>query len=320
VQKWVTACVHTFMLWRADTWRPWHASAPESAITPPLKQTLQQGAYAMLSLVLGTLNNRAVDVLIGVFLGATVLGYVRLAWRVFDFVMQLALQPLVNVAISTFSALQADKARLHTGYRQMVAVSALLAFPLFLGMAAVAERVVPLVFGTQWQPAVVLMQVMSLLALPAVINSYFSPLMMSLGHNQVVFWQSIAQTVLSVTLTVLFAPWGVVWVLGAHVARAFTIMLLNLALQQRYARMQVAPAVVDILWPLLLAILMAAGVVAVGAVLPMQGWAGLAMLVGTGVILYSVLALALLWCAQTLAPHSVWAQLWHKAQHALKRI
>lgn len=295
MQRLTTNVMQTGILWSADDWRP-SLALHAKRHWGELRRALRMGTELMLGQLVLNLNTRMVDVMVGFFMGPVALGYLRIAWRIFDFILQFAINPVALVALTTFSRLQHEPARLRRAYLRMVEVAALGSCPVFFGLAAVAPHAVPLMFGAKWLPAVPLMQAMSLMALAAVINVLFAPLMTAVGRTDWLFRQGVVQVAMTLALTAIGAQWSVLTVVLAHALRAVLTSLYNLHLQGRFAAIE-ARAVLGALFPPF------TGAVLMGVTVwqldgwwigrHLSGWPQLIALVALGGILYAGIMLAL---------------------------
>lgn len=238
LQRLVAVILQSGLIWAFSPWRPKLLYNPFPAWRSGLA-LFHKGSLLMFGQLLQMFNTRAIDLLVGFFLGIVALGYLRIAWRISDFMLQFAIQPITNVALSSFSRLQNDRKRLQRAYIRMVQVTSLIAIPVFFGMGAIANNLIPLVFGTQWSPSISLMQITSLMAVAAVINMFFAPLMTAIGQNRIVLRQGIIQTVVSIMLTLLASQFHITIVMLAHVVRAWLVTALNLWLEKIHAHISI---------------------------------------------------------------------------------
>ena len=125
----------------------------------------------------------SIDLLIaGKLLGTTQLGYYSVA-------VQLALIPLdkmvstiAYVAFPALSKVQDDPAMLRRYYLKIVNVVAFASFPACWGIYLVAESAVPLVLSEKWLPAVLPLQILSMVTACRAIQTINAPLEMAVGR------------------------------------------------------------------------------------------------------------------------------------------
>jgi O-antigen/teichoic acid export membrane protein len=144
------------------------------------------------------------DLLIaGKILGKTQLGYYAIA-------VQLALMPLdkmastiSRVAFPAFSKVQGDPASLRHYYLKIVNFVAFASFPVCWGIFLVAESVVPLFLSEKWLPAILPMQILSIVTAFRAIHTMNAPLEMAVGRPEVTIRNSaIVASVLALSFII----------------------------------------------------------------------------------------------------------------------
>jgi PST family polysaccharide transporter len=154
-QQLASAACLTLVAWAATRWIP--------GIEWRLAELRELGRFSIHingGALLDFINRRSDDFLIGIFLGATALGYYSLAYKLLLTFTRLISSPVNSVAFSAFSRLQhepEERCRLFTRLAQLVAA---VAFPAFLGLAAVAPDLIRVGFGASWEPSVPVLQIL----------------------------------------------------------------------------------------------------------------------------------------------------------------
>lgn len=287
-QRLVLVLAMTAMVWASYRWLPaLHFSFGEA------KRLLRTGLDIMAATVMNMIGPRVVDAVVGLFLGVELLGQLRIAWRIVDFVNQLTFQPVLAVALSSLSRLQDDRAAVRRAFLRFVQISALATIPIFVGLALVAQPIFDLMLGEQWRPAVPLFQILVLVSLAAPINYFFAPAMIAVGATRTVFRQALLQLVLTVGLSVLAAQIGLRTVLSAHVLRAYIMSGFNIAALKRHCGLPVRDVLRTLVPALCAAVAMAACVLARQTFYPMGDvWIGLAADIALGAVVYGTVLLA----------------------------
>ena len=221
-QRLIVALVLTAMVWWSSPWRPKLRWATVDALS-----LARVGSDVSLVTVLQIANVRIIDVAVGYLFGPQILGQLRIAWRLFDFVMAVAVQPVVNVSLSALSRLQGNGAAMASATVRLIGVSGTALYPIFFGIAVVAPDVMPVLFGDKWDDAILFIQILSPISVAATINYFLSSALIAAGRTRWILWQALAQVILAVALTVASAPFGVVPVLVANVIRATIMALVN---------------------------------------------------------------------------------------------
>ncbi len=94
-------------------------------------------------------------VVVGGFLGATAVGYVTLVVRIVD-TLGFAMRVTWRLSIVSFGRVQSDLVRLRRGFEETMVLQTLAFAPLAAAFAVGAPRLIPLLFGSEWKPAVAL--------------------------------------------------------------------------------------------------------------------------------------------------------------------
>ena len=108
-------------------------------------------------------GSRNVDnLIVGRVLGTAALGFYGLAYRVMLFPIQRVTDVIGSVTLPTFAAMQDNPTRTAAAYLRSVRYLAAVIVPLTAGVAVSAHHVVPVLFGPQWEPAVLPLRILAL--------------------------------------------------------------------------------------------------------------------------------------------------------------
>lgn len=233
-------------------------------------------------------NVRLQELIAAAFLTPAAVGYIRLSWRCIDLVSQISVIPLASVSMATYARVNAEEGRMDEAYLSFIRLSSALAFPCFLGMAAVAPVLIPLAFGESWQPAVSVLQLLCFTAVPFVASSFMWPLMAAIkrpGRNLQI---STTQVVVGTVLSLAAAPFGVYAVTLSHLFRTYLVWPLALVFMHRDAGIHPRRVLTELSAPfcisLSMAIIVYAVAFAIGSLLP--EWAKLVLLITLGLVTY----------------------------------
>ncbi|WP_420137407.1 lipopolysaccharide biosynthesis protein [Sphingomonas sp.] len=214
------------------------------------------GAHMTLVTFLMSLNGRIFDFLLGFFMGPAAVGYMRVASRVLDMVTQFAVNPLTSVALPTLSRLQQDRPALSRAFIRLVRTSALMTFPAYFGLAIVAPDLVPLAFGRQWAASGELLSILCLSAIPITLQYFTWPAMAAVGRSDQASLGISAIVASATVITAIAAPFGLIAVVIAHVARTYLTLPLSMYLLRRSTGIESRPVLTAILHPLAAAVVM----------------------------------------------------------------
>jgi O-antigen/teichoic acid export membrane protein len=191
---------------------------------------VKQGATIFGTTLVLALNNRIHELITAIFLSPAAVAFIRMGWRMIDLVSQLAVIPFTSVALPTYARVQDDREALVKAYIGFVRVSACVAFPAFFGMSALAKPLISLLFGNQWDQAAVVLQVLSLIAVPFVTSSFMWPLLVALRKSHLGLNISLMQLTAGAVLSFLAGPLGLMVVAASHTFRSYSLWPVVIAL------------------------------------------------------------------------------------------
>jgi O-antigen/teichoic acid export membrane protein len=229
-QRGVAELAGTVTAWQAYPWRPGRAFS-----TRVLRELSGYSITMTYSQMLFVALVRVQDVIIGRFIGAAAVGQYRTAWRTVELISRAVIMPFTQVALPTLGRLQDDLPAFRKAYLRITAVCSAVAVPAIVGFAVLAPDAIPLVFGAQWAPAAPVAQVLGLMAVPFTLNRFAAPALATLGRYTTLARLSSLQLVLTVVMSIAAAPYGLVAIAGAYVARAYLMLPLQLRVFRRYS-------------------------------------------------------------------------------------
>ena len=145
--------------------------------------------------------------ILGRVFGAAVLGQFYFARRLLEATELVLLSPVRAVAMPSFARLQDDPAAVRRHYLAGVGLSSSLTFPLFGLIAVLAPLFVPLLFGPEWSPAVLVVQIYAVSSFRRVMSVWNSSLLRGLGRPDSVLLTSIVRSTAMIGLTVALLRW-----------------------------------------------------------------------------------------------------------------
>lgn len=228
-QALVGAVAMLAILWYCTPWMPSATFAAHE-----FRRQVRMGGTLCVATLLGTGNQRIVDLVVGHSLGAVALGFMRVAWRGFDMLLELAMRPVSGVSFPLFSNLQHDPRRLAEIYVRLVRLTAVIIYPLFFGAILVAPEVVGLAFGPQWEASIRLMQVLAIGVVSMPMIWFKSNVLMAIGHARSVLWLNLLEFALSFATAVVFCRFGLEAAAWGNVVRVVVVAVPVSWVLQRY--------------------------------------------------------------------------------------
>jgi PST family polysaccharide transporter len=163
-------------LWRVSPWRPTLQFSRTH-----LRDLRWFGLIVMGQRGLLFVNSSMDKLLIGYFLGTTILGYYAIAIRLVQLMLKLLHQSIAGVTFPVFSRLQVERDRIARAYYQGVRLSSFAIIPAFTGVSLLAYEVMIVLFGVKWEPSAAVLQILALIGVVRVLTFLSPAVLMALG-------------------------------------------------------------------------------------------------------------------------------------------
>ncbi|NJS15523.1 MAG: lipopolysaccharide biosynthesis protein [Sphingopyxis sp.] len=164
-QAFVSAIVSVVFAWVVTRWRP-----SLQFDTTVIRSIAAFGASLAVTQLVWMLLVRVQDLFIASFYGPGAVGLYRIAWRMIEIIANMLLGPMGGVSLVSFARMQSEPERRRHAYGKLISYASFLVFPMILGFGATAGLLMPLIFGKNWDEAVPVAQVLSLMVVPFVFN------------------------------------------------------------------------------------------------------------------------------------------------------
>lgn len=152
-----------------------------------LKGYIGFGLYQMGERSVNYFNANLDYLLIGALLGAKSLGYYTLAYNLVLRPSSMINPTITKVAFPVFAKVKNNTDKLKKGYLKVIQLLSSVNFPMMVGLAAVAPLAVPVIFGEQWMPSIVLIQILTIVGLLQSINNPVGSLLLAKGRADLGF-------------------------------------------------------------------------------------------------------------------------------------
>ena len=214
------AVVATTLAWvfaiSAGVWRPrgtWHLR--------PLREVLGYSGAVTSSRLLFYGSRNIDNLIVGRVLGTVALGYYGLAYRLMLFPIQRVTDVVSGVTLPAFARVQGDAPRLQLGYLRAVRYLCAVIVPVTVGVAVTAHHLVPVVFGSQWEPAVRPLQILAVSGPPIALVRLNGNLWEAIGRAGLSLVMSIIALVILVPAFLVGVRYGVNGVAVAYTLTAY---------------------------------------------------------------------------------------------------
>jgi len=273
----------TALVLRLASWRPGLRASRADAADLVGFNVVTWGAWG-----LSYADEQFPRILIAASLGTEALGFFALASRLLGQAGSVLMIPAYQVLMPGMARVQADRAASRRLADAILRGIAVLACPIFLGLAAVAGLLVPLVFGADWSGAVPVVQILMLLGIWSSLAVVQAAVVRGMGRPGWDMAASAFELALTVTLVLVTLPHGLLAVTAAVVAVSFVMLLPYARFVRELTGLGIAQQGAAIAGPTAAALSMAActlGLVAwIGESLP--ALVSLALVVAFGAVVY----------------------------------
>ena len=276
-------------------WRQWRPSLHFAK--QDLKGYISFGLYQMGERAINYLNSNLDYLLIGSMLGAGPLGYYTLAYNLIIRPSTMINPVITKVAFPVFSLIQNEADSLRRGYLKVVQIISTVNFPLMVGLAVVAPLAVPVIFGEQWLPSVILVQILAIVGLLRSKGNPVGALLLAKGRADLGFKWNLLLTLTQIPALYVGVRTGgttgvaIAFAMVMIVASIFSYLLLIRPLLGRCLREYILS-----MWPALwMSVVMGMAVYAVDRLL--TGVSEPASLI-TQILFGGLVYLGLLYCSQ----------------------
>jgi O-antigen/teichoic acid export membrane protein len=162
---------------------------------------------------------------IGKLLGAYELGLYTFAYNLANWPVQNIVWVVSRVAFPAFSKLQNDLNKMKEAFLKMTRLLSLISFPLFMGLLAVANELIPFVYGEKWNRSIIPLQIIIGFTL---IRSFVSPcgqIVLAKGRPDIAFKFNAFQVPLLLVAVLISVSYGIV---GVAIGMSLVVGLMGL--------------------------------------------------------------------------------------------
>ena len=165
------------VLWSIAEWRPRFAFSYRH-----FKELFSFGFNVLAANVVRAIGFQADRLVLGYFLGATELGYYSVAQRLLAIVTDFVAGSAERIVVPLFSRIQGEKERVNRGLMTAQRILSLITIPAFVGLAATAPVLMPVVLGAKWQASVPATQILAAASLGFCLSFFFGHVLTALGR------------------------------------------------------------------------------------------------------------------------------------------
>ncbi|MBB3771015.1 PST family polysaccharide transporter [Angulomicrobium tetraedrale] len=267
------------------------------------RSILHFAGWMTTSRIVSTVNLQSDRFLVGYILGKAQLGQYTVGSDISSMTTYAFATPIMQTMFGGFSRLHGDAERMRAAYLKGQQLLVMAVLPFGFGMSAVADRLMPLLLGPNWDAAISAVVWMAPVAALQVLYLPMLSLAMALAQPRVLVVREVANLLMRLPVTLVGAwYYGFLGAIIARTVSGFAIILMTLMLGRRFLRLSVLQQIVNAWRSLTSACIMAGAVLALKLGLPpMTGSLAqvveLGLIIAAGMLVYVATHLGLWWLA-----------------------
>ncbi|MGM7634649.1 lipopolysaccharide biosynthesis protein [Bacillus sp. Hm123] len=275
--------MQTVLLWFSNKWLPSFVFSFQS-----FKRLFGFGSKLLISGLIDTIYSQVYAVIIGRMYPASRLGYYTNASKLSDVIVISSTSALQRVTYPVLSSIQEEQERLSLGFQKIIRTSAYLMFPVMIGLMAIADTLIPLIFGDQWFESIIYFKLLCVAGMLYPLHAINLNMLQVKGRSDLFLILEVIKKVLITILIAisLFLSLGIIGLIGAAIVSSYLSFYLNAYFSAREISYSVMDQVKDVFPMLLISISMGGVVYLLGSMLPDEPILKLGVQISTGVILY----------------------------------
>jgi teichuronic acid exporter len=261
-QTLINSAVTSSLLWLLSCWRPSLTFSIQS-----IKKMFGFGSYLMLASLMDVAYNRFYSLLIGKVYSIHDLGIYNRADNTKQIPVDLLSMLMYRVAFPIFSAAASDCKRLKRGMVIALRGIMFLNVPVMLGLMVTADKLVLVLFGEQWTPAVPLLQVLCLAGVFWPLHVINLSVLKALGHSHLFFRLEVIKKILGTLFILGGLYYGLMGLAWSQVVFGVVTFGINAFYTRKYLGYGVWRQMLDFLPATIISIIMAVAVFYAGQVI-----------------------------------------------------
>ena len=260
--------------------------------TASFKRLFGFGWKLLVSGLINTAYDNIYYVIIGKQYSATSLGYYTNASKFSDVATQTLTATIQRVTYPVLSGIQDQEERLKKSFKKVIKLSGFLIFPIMIGVAAVAEPLILLIFGEKWATMIPYFQLLCIAGMLYPIHALNLNILQVKGRSDLFLYLEIIKTIIPtiLILVVIWMDWGITILVVTIVLDSYISLFINIYFSGREISYGVKEQVRDLLPIYAISIGMGAVVYGAGKLMPFSELLTLILQIGLGVVLYIVIS------------------------------
>lgn len=200
-QSLTTAAVKSAVLWTTSRWRPLMRFSFAA-----LRSYIGLGSRMMLTSFLNTVFQYIYSFFIGNRVGLKPLGYYTQSDKWSKMGITSISQTITSSFIPALSAVQDDSERFAAMVSKMNRFTSYIIFPVLLGLMLMARPIFHALFGTKWDPSILLFQLLLLRGIFFIFCSLYNNYLLALGRGGIIVRLEVLRDAVAIVALVATVP------------------------------------------------------------------------------------------------------------------
>lgn len=214
--------ISTLLIWFKHPWRPKFVFNLKSVL-PYIKF----GGYLLISRLVNVLSINLYTLLIGKLYSTQDVGIFNRASNFQNLLVNSMSGIVAKVAFPVFASMSVDFLRLEHGLNKALLGTVLVSVPISVILIFQAEPIILILFGNQWTDSIPILQILGFEALIWPLHLINVNLLMSLGRGDLMFRGVIVKFLVTSSLLLLAAPYGILIIAIAYVVSSYVNLFVN---------------------------------------------------------------------------------------------
>ena len=204
IQALFCSTFNAFLYWLTVRWHPQCFFDKES-----FKNLFSYGSKLLISGLLDTVYNNLYPLVIGKFYTPAQLGAFAKADHFSQFPSQNIMRILHRVSFPVLSALQNDPKRMRNSFLKFINYSALIIFPLMLGLLALSKPMTLLLLTERWKEMIPLLQILCIAMMWYPVHAINLNILQVLGRSDLFLKLEVIKKVIGLAILLITLPIGI---------------------------------------------------------------------------------------------------------------
>ena len=240
-QSIVLSAVKSGLLWATSRWRPQATFSMAS-----LRSIFAVGVGIMTSSFLNTMFQNIYSFIIGTYYNLANLGCYTQADKWSKMGVTSLSQTVTASFLPVLSGCQDDRPRFHRMMAKTNRFTAYVAMPCLVLLVLLSEAIFHTLFGTKWDEAIVLFQLLAARGIFVVLTSLYTTQITAIGAARKLVESEVVKDVLTVAAIIATIPFGIEWLVGGQVIAAAVCFVYSQWLVARTTGYRVAAMLTEI--------------------------------------------------------------------------